>query len=214
MSIIEMHYSIEELESMTDEALIEVYRTSDKKAIEVLVKRYKPLVRHRVKTSYYIGMDKEDLIQEGMIGLFKSINDYNAHKEASFKTFATVCITRQISTAFKTVTRQKHIPLNTSISLDLPVMKNGEDEEDGVTLMDVLKNKEEFSPEDEVINQENLEVLNKYILKVLSDMEFKVLKLYINGNNYQDIAKIMDKTPKAIDNALQRIKKKLESISK
>ena len=213
MSIIKAHYSIEELENMTDEALIEIYRTSDRKAIEVLVQRYKPLVRHSVKTSYYIGVDKEDLIQEGMIGLFKSINDYNEDREASFKTFATLCITRQITTALRTVTRQKHMPLNTSISLNVPVMKHSEDEEE-ITLIDILKSKADFSPEEEVISQENLEVLNKYILKVLSDMEFRVLKLYINGRNYQEIARIMEKSPKARDNALQRIKKKLESIRK
>lgn len=214
MPILETHYSLQELEQMSDEALIEVYRAGDKQAIEILVKRYKQFVRHKIKTAYCIGADKEDLIQEGMIGLFKAINDYNPDREASFKSFATLCVTRQLSTAFKTVTRQKHMPLNTSISLNLPVSKAGEEEEEGVTLMDVLKSKEDFSPEDEVINQENLQVLNEYILKVLSDMEFKVLKLYINGQNYHEIAKQMDKTPKAIDNALQRIKKKLENVTK
>lgn len=213
MPILESHYNIKELEQMTDEALIEAYRNANGQAIEVLVQRYKQFVRHKIKATYCIGADKEDLIQEGMIGLFKAINDYNKDREASFKSFATLCVTRQLSTAFKTVTRQKHMPLNTSISLNLPVAK-GEEEDEGVTLIDILKSKEEFSPEDEVINQENLKVLNDYISKVLSDMEFNVLKLYIDGKNYHEIAKQMDKTPKAIDNALQRIKKKLESVSK
>lgn len=213
MPIVETNYSLQELEQMTDEDLIDAYRLNDKQAIEVLVQRYKQLVRHKIKTTYCIGADKEDLIQEGMIGLFKAINDYNPEREASFKSFATLCVTRQLSTAFKTVTRQKHMPLNTSISLNLPV-KPGEEEDEGVTLMDVLKSKEEYSPEDEVIHQEDLQVLNEYISKVLSEMELKVLKLYISGKNYHEIAKQMDKTPKAIDNALQRIKKKLESVSR
>lgn len=214
MPILETHYNVAELESMTDEALIQVYRNTNRQAIEILVQRYKKFVRHKIKTTYCIGADKEDLIQEGMIGLFKAINDYNPDREASFKSFATLCVTRQLSTAFKTVTRQKHMPLNTSISLNLPVNKGGEEDEEGVTLMDILKSKEEFSPEDEVINEENFKVLNEYISKVLSEMELEVLRLYIDGKNYHEIAKEMDKTPKAIDNALQRIKKKLESISK
>lgn len=214
MPILESHYNIKELEQMADEALIAAYRNANRQAVEVLVQRYKQFVRHKIKATYCIGADKEDLIQEGMIGLFKAINDYNPEREASFKSFATLCVTRQLSTAFKTVTRQKHMPLNTSISLNLPVTKGGEEEDEGITLIDILKSKEEFSPEDEVINQENLKVLNDYISKVLSDMEFNVLKLYIDGKNYHEIAKQMDKTPKAIDNALQRIKKKLESVSK
>lgn len=208
------NYKMEELEQLTDEELIEVYRKGTNMAIEVLIQRYKRFVRTRIRTNYYVGTDKDDLIQEGMIGLFKAICDYNPNKEASFKSFATICITRQLSTVFKSVTRQKHIPLNTSISLSIPVNAKGNDEdEDGITLMDVLKNKESITPEDEIINRENLEVLNKNIYKVLSPMEWRVLKLYIDGKNYKDIAIMLGKKPKSIDNALQRIKKKVESIS-
>lgn len=208
------HYTIKDLESLADEELIQVYRKGTNEAIEVLIQRYKRFVRTKIRTNYYVGTDKDDLIQEGMIGLFKAICDYNPNKEASFKSFATICITRQLSTVFKSVTRQKHIPLNTSISLSIPVNTKGSDEEeDGITLMDVLKNKESLTPEDEVIDRENLEVLNKNISKVLSPMEWHVLKLYIDGKNYKDIALMLGKKPKSIDNALQRIKKKVEAIS-
>lgn len=203
--------SLSDLENMSDEELIEIYRKDYNGAIETLVQRYKKFVRTKIKATYFIGADKEDLIQEGMIGLFKAICDYNPEKETSFKSFATLCITRQISTAFKAVSRQKHIPLNTSISLSIPINIKGSDEEDGITLMDVIKNNEDMTPEDEVINQENLEVLNKHIFKVLSKLEWQVLRLHIEGKDYHEIAQELDKPLKSIDNALQRIKKKLES---
>lgn len=203
------------LEEMTDEALITLYRQGENNAIELLVQRYKKLVRNRIKVNFFIGADKEDLIQEGMIGLFKAICDYNPEKEASFKSFATLCVTRQISTAFRTVSRQKHIPLNQSISLSIPIANKSADEEDeGITLIDVIKNNVSQTPEDEVISKENVEDINEYILKVLSKLERQVLSLYMEGKNYKEIALVLDKAPKSIDNALQRIKKKLEGVKK
>ncbi|MBE6022914.1 MAG: RNA polymerase sporulation sigma factor SigH [Cellulosilyticum sp.] len=199
-------------ETLSDEALIILYRDGVNGAIDVLVQRYKKLVRNRIKVNFFVGADKEDLIQEGMIGLFKAICDYNPDKEASFKSFATLCITRQISTAFKAVTRQKHIPLNRSISLSIPIHKSSDDEDEGVTLMDVIKNNESLTPEDEVISKENVEDINDYIDKVLSRLEIQVVHLYMEGKNYREIAEILDKSPKSIDNALQRIKKKLEGV--
>lgn len=203
------------LESMSDEALIALYRAGENNAIELLVQRYKKLVRNRIRVNFFIGADKDDLIQEGMIGLFKAICDYNPERETSFKSFATLCVTRQISTAFKAVSRQKHIPLNRSISLSVPISNKSSDEDDeGITLMDVIKNNVSPTPEDEVISKENVEDINDYIVKVLSALEIEVLHLYMDGKNYKEIAKVLDKPPKSIDNALQRIKKKLEGVNK
>lgn len=205
------HRSI--LEEKTDEELIELYRQSISEAGEVLVQRYKKFVRTKIKANYFLGADKEDLIQEGMIGLFKAICDYNENREASFKSFATICITRQLSTAFKTVSRQKHIPLNTSISLNIPIhAKRAEDDDENITLIDILRNKADLTPEDEVINQEDLMDLNAYIKKSLSHLEWDVLVLHTQGKNYHEIAKELDKPVKSIDNALQRIKNKLEQV--
>lgn len=195
-----------ELENLTDEELIVVYRNGELDAIEVLVQRYKYFVRRKIKANYFIGADKEDLIQEGMIGLFKAICDYNPNKDASFKSFATICIIRQLSTAFKTATRQKHMPLNNSISLNVPL---NNDEDDSITLMDTIKEKDELSPEEFVIHQEDLQNLKKHIKESLSPLEWKVIALHTEGKNYHEIAKEMDKSVKSIDNALQRIKRKL-----
>lgn len=203
------------LESMSDEELIAIYREGENNAIDLLIQRYKKFVRNRIRVNFFIGVDKDDLIQEGMIGLFKAICDYNPEREASFKSFATLCVTRQISTAFKAVSRQKHIPLNRSISLSVPISNKSSDEEDeGITLMDVIKNNVSPTPEDEVISKENVEDINDYIVKALSALEIEVVHLYMDGKNYKEIAKVLDKSPKSIDNALQRIKKKLEGVNK
>jgi RNA polymerase sporulation-specific sigma factor len=195
-----------ELEALTDEELIEIYRSNDLMAIEVLVKRYKPFVRKKIKTNYFIGADKEDLLQEGMIGLFKAICDYDASKDASFKSFSSICITRQLSTAFKSATRQKHMPLNTSISLNIPI---NEGEEETITLMDTLKAGDESNPEDFMIHKEELSRLKKHIKESLSPLEWKVITLHTQGKDYHEIAKEMNKPIKSIDNALQRIKRKI-----
>lgn len=213
-TVLEDRRTLDELESLSDEDLIVAYRNDEKRAIDLLIKRYKKLVRAKIKANYFIGVDKDDLIQEGMIGLFKAICDYNPSKETRFKSFATLCITRQLSTAFRTVSRQKHIPLNTSISLSAPVHKSGEDEDEGVTLMDVLKNNTVPTPEDELISRENLEVLNKNIYKVLSKLEWEVLSLYLQGKDYHQIGQSLGKPLKSIDNALQRIKRKVEEVYK
>lgn len=193
-------------EVLTDEQLIAAYQAGDLASIEVLIQRYKSFVRKKIKSNYFIGADREDLIQEGMIGLFKAISDYNPNKEASFKSFATLCITRQLSTAFKTATRQKHMPLNTSISLNLPI---GGEEDDQITLMDTLKDDINHNPEELIIHQEDLEMLEKHMKETLSELEWEVLLSHTQGRNYHEIAKDMGKSPKSIDNALQRIKRKL-----
>lgn len=201
------------LEEMSDEALITLYRQGEKHAIDLLIQRYKKLVRSRIRVNFFVGADKDDLIQEGMIGLFKAICDYDGEKEASFKSFATLCITRQISTAFRTVSRQKHMPLNRSVSLNVPVAgKSADEEDDHITLVDVLKNNVSLTPEEEVISKENIADINDYMIKSLSPMEIQVVGLYMEGKNYKEIADSLKKSPKSIDNALQRIKKKLEVV--
>ena len=193
-------------ETLTDEELIAAYRSGDLKCVEVLIQRYKIFVRKKIKSTYFIGADREDLIQEGMIGLFKAICDYDSSKEASFKSFATLCITRQLSTAFKTATRQKHMPLNTSISLNVPI--KGE-EEGQITLMDTLKEEVSSNPEELMIHQEDFKSLKKHMKETLSDLEWEVLLSHTQGKNYHEIAEEMGKSAKSIDNALQRIKRKL-----
>ncbi|MGL4363130.1 MAG: RNA polymerase sporulation sigma factor SigH [Cellulosilyticaceae bacterium] len=196
---------IQTYEDLEDEELIEIYRHHDAEAIEVLVQRYKKFVRKKIKSNFFIGADKEDLIQEGMIGLFKAICDYNPNKDATFKSFATLCVVRQISTAFKTATRQKHIPLNTSISLDSPIV--GEEDE-SITLMDLLRGDEQENPETVMIGKEDVARFQTHMKETLSEFELKVLALHIQGQNYNEIADVMHKSVKSIDNALQRIKRK------
>lgn len=202
--------SREILEEMKDEDLIKLYREGRKDVIDLLIKRYKGFVRNKIKVSFLVGVDKDDLIQEGMIGLFKAICDYNPDKESSFKSFATLCVTRQISTAFKKVTRQKHMPLNQSISLSGSIHRSQEDDE--MTLQDIIKNHVSQTPEDEIISKETIEDINEYIEAVLSELEIQVLNYHMEGKNYRDIAVLLNKSPKSIDNALQRIRKKLESV--
>lgn len=193
-------------EVLTDEQLIKAYQNGDSASIDILVKRYKPFVRKKIRSNFFVGADVEDLIQEGMIGLFKAICDYNPDKDTSFKSFATLCITRQVSTAFKTATRQKHMPLNTSISLNLPI---GGEEDDQITLMDTLKDSDNHNPEEMMIHQEDLALLKRQMKEKLSEFEWKVLRAHTRGQNYHEIALHMGKPAKSIDNALQRIKRKL-----
>ncbi len=200
----------EPFEEMTDERLIEVYRQGQLEAIEILVQRYKQYVRQKIRSNYFVGADKEDLIQEGMIGLFKAICDYDATKETRFKSFATLCITRQISTAFKTATRQKHMMLNNSVSLHAPVGSG----EEGITLMDTLKASQVGNPEALVIAQEDVEDFKIHIKQALSSLEWEVLGYHMAGKDYHEIAKMMDKPSKSIDNALQRIKRKVSDVMK
>ncbi|OON99533.1 MAG: RNA polymerase factor sigma-70 [Epulopiscium sp. Nele67-Bin004] len=193
------------LEDLSDEQLIQLYRNDNIIAIEVLITRYKSYVRGFLHTNYFVGSERDDIVQEGMIGLFKAICDYNPEKETQFKTFAHVCIQRQIFTAYKTNTRKKHIPLNTSISLDQPLSY-----EDN-TLKDTLIDDITPTPEELIILEEEFEIFKKNIKSILSGLEWQVISMYIEGNNYQEIAKLLDKTPKSIDNALQRIKRKLST---
>ena len=197
-----------EYEKKTDEELVVLSASGDEIATECILGRYKNLVRSKARMYFLVGADKEDIIQEGMIGLFKAIRDFNSQKPASFKGFAELCIKRQIITAVKTATRQKHMPLNTDVSLSNP-RYDGESE--GL-LEEVLSGTSETDPERLFISKENAEFLNIKMEEVLSDLEKSVLAFYLEGKSYQEIGELLDKPQKSIDNALQRVKKKMEKF--
>ncbi|WP_033827303.1 RNA polymerase sporulation sigma factor SigH [Bacillus andreraoultii] len=191
---------------LEDEQLIELVHQGDSEALDYLIHKYRQFVRAKARSYFLIGADREDIVQEGMIGLFKAIRDYKDDKMASFKAFAELCITRQIITAIKTATRQKHIPLNSYISLDKPVY----DEESDRTLMDMLKGSKSLDPEELIINQEEFDHIEVKMTELLSDLEREVLSLYLDGQSYQEISEMLNRHVKSIDNALQRVKRKLE----
>ncbi|MDQ7829083.1 MAG: RNA polymerase sporulation sigma factor SigH [Armatimonadota bacterium] len=191
---------------MPDEDLVESAKRGDDQAAEFLISKYRNFVRVKAKAYFLIGADREDIIQEGMIGLYKAIRDFRADKLSSFRAFAELCITRQIITAIKTATRQKHIPLNSYISLNKPIY----DEDSDRTLLDVISSIKVSDPEELVINQEASASMRERIRKNLSDLEHKVLTAYLEGKSYQEMATELNRHVKSIDNALQRVKRKLE----
>lgn len=190
----------------TDEDLVEAVREGDSEALEFLINKYKNFVRAKARSYFLIGADREDIVQEGMIGLYKAIRDFRGDKLSSFKAFAELCITRQIITAIKTATRQKHIPLNSYVSLDKPIY----DEDSDRTLLDVICGSRVTDPEELMINKEEFSGLEDKMGEILSDLERRVLMLYLDGRSYQEIAVDLDRHVKSIDNALQRVKRKLE----
>ncbi|WP_240377842.1 RNA polymerase sporulation sigma factor SigH [Bacillus piscicola] len=194
------------LEKTEDEILVEKVRLGDTISLELLINKYKNFVRAKAKSYFLIGGDHEDIVQEGMIGLYKAIRDFRGDKLSSFRAFAELCITRQIITAIKTATRQKHMPLNSYVSLDKPLY----DEESERTLLDVLCGSRVTDPEELFINQEQVDDIELKIREVLSDLEQKVLMLYLDGRSYQEISGELNRHVKSIDNALQRVKRKLE----
>ncbi|MFZ0076231.1 RNA polymerase sporulation sigma factor SigH [Exiguobacterium sp. RIT452] len=199
--------SFDQFECMTDEALVEqakVFDNSD--ALEFLIERYRNFVRAKARSYFLIGADREDIVQEGMIGLYKAVRDYRTDKLASFKGFAELCITRQMITAIKTATRQKHIPLNSYISLDKPIY----DDESERTLLDIITSTAPSDPQILIVNREEYADIESKMDEILSDLERKVLALYLDGRTYQEISDDLDRHVKSIDNALQRVKKKLE----
>lgn len=191
---------------MSDEEVIQYAKSGNNKALEHLINKYKSFVRAKARTYFLIGADREDIIQEGMIGLYKAIRDFRQDKLSSFRAFAELCITRQIITAIKTATRQKHIPLNSYISLNKPIF----DEESDRTLLDVICEDSISDPEEMVINREEFNGIEEKMSEILSNMEWEVLSLYLQGKSYQEISEELDRHVKSIDNALQRVKRKLE----
>lgn len=191
---------------LTDDELIKIIHHGNSEAEEKLIKRYKNFVLAKSRSYFLVGADREDIVQEGMIGLYKAIRDYEIDRLASFRAFAELCITRQIITAIKAATRQKHQPLNSYISLNKPIY----DEESNRTLLDVLKGGKLTNPEDLFISKEAYDLIENEINNMLSDLEFDVLQEYLKGKSYQNIADSLDKHVKSVDNALQRVKRKLE----
>ena len=192
--------------TMIDEDIIEGARTGDTIALEFLINKYKSFVRAKARTYFLIGADREDIIQEGMIGLYKAIRDFRVDKLSSFRAFAELCITRQIITAIKTATRQKHIPLNSYVSLNKPIF----DEDSDRTLLDMISEDSTSDPEEMMICREEFKSIEAKMSEILSELEWEVLSLYLQGKSYQEIAEELDRHIKSIDNALQRVKRKLE----
>lgn len=200
------HVDTSVYDDMEDEDIVEEAKTGNPYAMEYLIRKYKNFVKVKARAYFLIGADREDIIQEGMIGLYKATRDYDRDKLTSFKAFAELCITRQIITAIKTATRQKHIPLNSYVSLNKPIY----DEESDRTLLDVVSEVKITDPEELIISSEELYSMESKIIELLSDLEWEVLMAYLDGKSYQEIAKELHRHVKSIDNALQRVKRKLE----
>ncbi|MBN8237445.1 RNA polymerase sporulation sigma factor SigH [Halobacillus kuroshimensis] len=208
MSILQTEKSSSELDlsKLDDEAIVERINQGQVQALDYLINKYKNFVRAKARTYFLIGADREDIVQEGMIGLYKAIRDYREGRLSSFKAFAELCVTRQIITAIKTATRQKHIPLNSYVSLDKPIY----DEESDRTLLDVIAGSKAIDPQELIVNKEKFADMEEKMSELLSDLERKVLTLYLDGRSYQEISIELDRHVKSIDNALQRVKRKLE----
>lgn len=191
---------------LVDEEIVEYARNGDNAALEYLINKYKNFVRAKARSYFLIGADREDIIQEGMIGLYKAIRDFRMDKLSSFRAFAELCITRQIITAIKTATRQKHIPLNSYISLNKPIY----DEDSDRTLLDVISGSKITDPEELIISREEFDDIEEKMEEILSSLEWKVLMSYLEGKSYQEIAEELNRHVKSIDNALQRVKRKIE----
>ncbi|MBO0600871.1 RNA polymerase sporulation sigma factor SigH [Sporosarcina sp. E16_3] len=198
--------SISDFAGLSDGEIIVIIHEGNTDALNFLIRKYQSFVRLKARSYFLIGGDREDIIQEGMIGLYKAIRDFKEDRLSSFKAFAELCITRQIITAIKTATRQKHIPLNTSVSLDKPVF----DEESDRTLLDVIAGPVLDDPEGLMIHREDFVQMEDEMNKVLSSLEKQVLALYLDGQSYQEISEELNRQVKSVDNALQRIKRKLE----
>lgn len=199
-----------DLNMLDDDEVLQLIHQENKLALDFLINRYRRFVQGKARTYFLIGADREDIIQEGMIGLYKAIRDYDKNKLSSFKAFAELCITRQIITAIKTATRQKHSPLNSYVSLDKPIF----DEESDRTLLDVIEEVRSIDPEELLVNQEELVDMELKLSGLLSGLEKDVLHLYLDGRTYQEISVKLNRHVKSIDNALQRVKRKLELLIK
>ena len=193
-------------QDMSDDELIKIAQKGNKKAEETLIERYQMLVYFKAKSYFLVGGDKEDIIQEGMIGLYKAIRDYEIDRESSFRSFAGLCVIRQIISAIKSANRKKCQPLNSSISLNKPIYN----EESERTLLDVFQDKELNNPEELFISEEKFELIRSEIQNMSTELEFNVIQEYLKGKSYKEIADALDIHAKSVDNALQRFKKKLE----
>lgn len=191
---------------MTDEDIVALSQEGDDEATDYIVNKYRPYVKGKARPYFLVGADRDDIIQEGMIGLYKATRDFRGDKLVSFRAFAELCITRQIITAVKTATRQKHIPLNSYVSLNKPIYKEDSD----WTLQDILSGIRVADPEELVISREEFNDIELKMNEILSDLEWQVLTAYLDGKSYNEMSKELHRHVKSIDNALQRVKRKLE----
>ncbi|XKF64135.1 RNA polymerase sporulation sigma factor SigH [Virgibacillus necropolis] len=208
MKVKQLETENDNLNVLDDDAIIHLIHQGDSRALDYLIHKYKNFVRAKARTYFLIGADKEDIVQEGMIGLYKAIRDFDSDKLSSFKAFAELCITRQIITAVKTSTRQKHIPLNSYVSLDKPVY----DEESDRTLLDIIAGSRAIDPQELLVNREKFADMESKLSELLSELEKKSLHLYLDGQSYQEISVELKRHVKSIDNALQRVKRKFEQL--
>jgi len=206
MSLSVQQEALTSFDVLEDEYVVDLARDGDSEALEYLIHKYKHFVRAKARSYFLIGADREDIIQEGMIGLYKAIRDFRYDKLSSFRAFAELCITRQIITAIKTATRQKHIPLNSYVSLNKPIY----DEDSDRTLLDVITGTRITDPEELIISREEFYDIEEKMGEILSPLEWRVLMSYLDGRTYQEIAVELKRHVKSIDNALQRVKRKLE----
>ena len=195
------------LAELSDDELVARFQGGDNDSLDVLLQRYRRFTRAKARGYFLIGADSDDIEQEGMIGLFKAVRDFRPDRQASFRAFAELCITRQIITAIKTATRQKHQPLNSYLSLS--GTRPGEENGSG-TVEEVLEAKGLIDPIEFIISMEDLRSMRRMMSEMLSKLEVEVLRLYVEGKSYQEIAEVLGRHVKSIDNALQRIKRKLE----
>ncbi len=193
------------LDALSDEELVEATRNGRSEALDELLVRYRRFARAKARSYFLVGGDRDDVVQEGMIGLYKAVRDYESGHGASFRSFAELCITRQILTAIKTATRQKHTPLNSYVSFDLP-----QHDDSGRTVADTIGAEDSADPLTQLVQSDQLSRLRELFDEVLSELESNVLRLYVEGRSYQEIAEQLGRHVKSIDNALQRIKRKLE----
>lgn len=205
VSVKQLRARSNQIHRLKDEELIQLIHRGCGQAIDFLINRYKHVVRAKSHTYFIVGADREDIFQEGMIGLYKAIRDYDAEKLTSFRGFADICITRQIITAIKAATRQKHIPLNSYVSLDKPIY----DEDSDRTLLDTIAGSETTDPQELLVYQEKQGYIHLKLTQSLSDLERRVLVLYLDGKSYEEISTELKRHVKSIDNALQRVKRKL-----
>lgn len=203
----------EKFKQASDEELILMYRDGEEEAAGFLMNKYKNLVRKKAGSMYILGGDREDLIQEGMIGLYKAVRDYDMGRDVNFYTFADLCVSRQIYTAVQASNRQKHLPLNTYISIYGQSISSEEGNSE-YDLIDTLVARTDNNPEEMMIAQENMEQMEQAILKELSELEKQVFELHLTGMNYTQIAKVLGRDEKSTDNALQRMKGKIKKIIK
>ncbi len=192
----------------TDEEIVKLIHLGDKEAQDYLMNKYKNLVRLKARTYFIVGADKEDIIQEGMIGLYKATRDYKIDRKTTFYSFADLCITRQIITAIKAATRQKHIPLNSYVSLYKPIFEENNER----TYIEMVHEQKQSNPEELFIGREERKYIEEHMAESLTDLERKILKLYLQGISYVQISDIIHKDQKSIDNALQRVKRKVNKI--